>query len=134
MSDIIEDIFDNKKTTKEKKNDKLNFKKIKRMRTNKNKKKGNKKKEEKQLNESDKENSSSIDETLKKEIEKRRKNNKKKIIIDDDSSEYGDIRGTKETGRRYTEDGYPIYTMEELKIGQGISDSDHDPFECDCCF
>jgi len=39
----------------------------------------------------------------------------------------------KENGRRYTEDGLPIYTMEELKMGQGGNTEDC-PFDCDCCF
>uniref|UniRef100_A0A0G4HK08 DUF1764 domain-containing protein n=1 Tax=Chromera velia CCMP2878 TaxID=1169474 RepID=A0A0G4HK08_9ALVE len=38
---------------------------------------------------------------------------------------------TKE--RKYTEEGYPIYTEEELKIGQGGGTPDC-PFDCWCCF
>ena len=35
--------------------------------------------------------------------------------------------------RRYTEDGYRIYTMEELGLGEG-GDGPDCPFDCNCCF
>ncbi|CEM07797.1 unnamed protein product [Vitrella brassicaformis CCMP3155] len=35
--------------------------------------------------------------------------------------------------RRYTEEGWPIYTEEELRIGQG-GGTPLCPFDCDCCF
>ncbi|EZG65889.1 hypothetical protein GNI_081900 [Gregarina niphandrodes] len=35
--------------------------------------------------------------------------------------------------RTYTEEGWPIYTMEELKLGQG-GGTKLCPFECECCF
>ena len=35
--------------------------------------------------------------------------------------------------RRYTEDGLKIFSMAELKIGQG-GDTEDCPFDCDCCF
>eukprot|EP00299_Pterocystis_sp_00344_P006190 c17976_g1_i1.p1 GENE.c17976_g1_i1~~c17976_g1_i1.p1 ORF type:complete len:104 (+),score=22.12 c17976_g1_i1:36-347(+) len=35
--------------------------------------------------------------------------------------------------RKRTEEGYPIYTEEELRIGQG-GDTPLCPFDCDCCF
>lgn len=34
---------------------------------------------------------------------------------------------------KYTEEGYRIYTSEELKLGQG-GGTDLCPFDCDCCF
>lgn len=34
---------------------------------------------------------------------------------------------------KYTEEGFKIYTAEELKIGQGGDTSDC-PFDCNCCF
>lgn len=39
--------------------------------------------------------------------------------------------GTKP--RRVTEDGYKIYTMEELGLGKG-GDTEDCPFDCNCCF
>ena len=35
--------------------------------------------------------------------------------------------------RRVTDDGFKIYTEEELGIGKG-GDTDLCPFDCDCCF
>lgn len=35
--------------------------------------------------------------------------------------------------RKTTEDGFKIYTMEELGIGKG-GDTELCPFDCDCCF
>ena len=34
---------------------------------------------------------------------------------------------------RHDEEGLPIYTTEELKVGAG-GDTDKCPFDCDCCF
>lgn len=36
--------------------------------------------------------------------------------------------------RRVTEDGYKIYTMEELGLNDKGGDTDLCPFDCDCCF
>ena len=41
--------------------------------------------------------------------------------------------GAAKKSRKFTEDGLKIYTMEELKIGQGGNTEDC-PFDCDCCF
>ena len=35
--------------------------------------------------------------------------------------------------RKYTKEGFKIYTTEELKVGQG-GDTPDCPFDCDCCF
>ena len=35
--------------------------------------------------------------------------------------------------RKYTEEGWPIYTEEELNIGKGGETADC-PFDCQCCF
>ncbi|KAL7069125.1 hypothetical protein ACR3K2_03820 [Cryptosporidium serpentis] len=34
---------------------------------------------------------------------------------------------------RYTEDGLPVYKLEDLKIGQGGGTPDC-PFDCECCY
>lgn len=34
---------------------------------------------------------------------------------------------------RNDEEGLPIYTTEELKVGAG-GDTDNCPFDCECCF
>ena len=37
--------------------------------------------------------------------------------------------------RRYTDDGVPIYSADELHIGKsGSGKTDLCPFDCDCCF
>ena len=41
----------------------------------------------------------------------------------------------KKNGRKFTDDGLPIYTPEELKIGlKGSGRTPKCPFDCDCCF
>lgn len=41
----------------------------------------------------------------------------------------------KKAGRKYTEEGYPIFTEEELKINlPGSGNTPLCPFDCDCCF
>lgn len=40
----------------------------------------------------------------------------------------------KDPKRRYTEDGLPIYTTEELGLSEKGGDSDLCPFDCQCCF
>lgn len=37
-------------------------------------------------------------------------------------------------GRKYTEEGYPIYTEEELKLNMEGGDTPDCPFDCNCCF
>lgn len=49
---------------------------------------------------------------------------------DDD---FFDSRGLKRKARALTEDGLPIYTPAELRIGMG-GGTDLCPFECNCCF
>ena len=39
----------------------------------------------------------------------------------------------KHANRKYTEEGFKIYSTEELKIGQGGDTADC-PFDCECCF
>lgn len=36
--------------------------------------------------------------------------------------------------RRITDDGYKIYTMEELGLNDVGGDTDLCPFDCQCCF
>uniref|UniRef100_A0A061RCL0 DUF1764-domain-containing protein n=1 Tax=Tetraselmis sp. GSL018 TaxID=582737 RepID=A0A061RCL0_9CHLO len=43
---------------------------------------------------------------------------------------FGNNAGTK---RKRTEEGFPIYNEEELKLNKG-GDTDLCPFDCDCCF
>lgn len=44
-----------------------------------------------------------------------------------------DMMGDAREQRRRTEEGWKIYTEEELKIGQG-GGTPECPFDCDCCF
>jgi len=45
------------------------------------------------------------------------------------------IDSQKKEGRKYTEEGYPIFTEEELKINlPGSGNTPLCPFDCDCCF
>lgn len=47
--------------------------------------------------------------------------------------DFFDSRGLKRKTRALTEDGLPIFTPKELKIGFG-GGTDLCPFECNCCF
>ncbi|ORX76971.1 DUF1764-domain-containing protein [Anaeromyces robustus] len=49
---------------------------------------------------------------------------------DDDG--FGDSRGLH--SERRTEDGLRIFTMEDLRIGEGEGDTPLCPFDCNCCF
>ncbi|KAK0548089.1 hypothetical protein OC846_004608 [Tilletia horrida] len=49
---------------------------------------------------------------------------------DDEDIAFADSRGST---RKRTEEGFPIYTEAELKLGQG-GDTPLCPFDCDCCF
>lgn len=44
-----------------------------------------------------------------------------------------DIRGGREKRKKYTEDGFPIYSMQELCIKFNPIGTDDCPFDCDCC-
>ncbi|KAI8082747.1 uncharacterized protein BX664DRAFT_338974 [Halteromyces radiatus] len=49
--------------------------------------------------------------------------------IDDDA--FGDSRGKK--AKRMTDDGYPLFDVKDLRIGEG-KDTPDCPFDCQCCF
>jgi hypothetical protein len=49
------------------------------------------------------------------------------------NDDFFDSRGLKRKSRPLTEDGLPIYTVSELKIGLG-GGSELCPFDCNCCF
>ena len=40
---------------------------------------------------------------------------------------------SKQKKARFTEEGYRIYTVDDLKIGKG-GDTEDCPFDCECCF
>lgn len=48
-------------------------------------------------------------------------------------SDFFDSRGLKRKTRALTEDGFPIFTPNELKIGMG-GGTDLCPFDCNCCY
>lgn len=50
-----------------------------------------------------------------------------------DDLDFFDSRGLRRKTRALTEDGLPIYTPKELKIGMG-GGTDLCPFDCNCCF
>ncbi|KAM0674410.1 hypothetical protein GVAV_002023 [Gurleya vavrai] len=43
------------------------------------------------------------------------------------------IRGKLNDYRKYTEDGYPIYSLNELDINQDFTSTEDCPFDCNCC-
>ena len=43
-------------------------------------------------------------------------------------------QANRDPKRRYTEDGLPIYTTEELGLSEKGGDTDLCPFDCQCCF
>ncbi|CAO1621251.1 unnamed protein product [Jaminaea pallidilutea] len=56
---------------------------------------------------------------------------KKAVGGDADLAGFMDSRGSK---RGRTEEGYAIYSAEELKISKGAGDTPLCPFDCTCCF
>jgi len=65
---------------------------------------------------------------------------KPKKVNTEEATENKDVKknkALKKTGNRKqktTEEGFKIYTVDELKIGQGEGDTDLCPFDCNCCF
>lgn len=47
--------------------------------------------------------------------------------------DWTDSKGERRKRRPTTEEGYPIYSVQEMKIGLGGDTSDC-PFDCQCCF
>lgn len=45
-----------------------------------------------------------------------------------------DIRGNNSETRKYTEDGYPIYQLNELNIKLSEDVTEECPFDCSCCY
>ncbi|CAO3616707.1 unnamed protein product [Cunninghamella blakesleeana] len=75
-----------------------------------------------------------VEEVVFAELAAVKKDNKRKapskpIVNDDDT--FGDSRGKK--AKRTTDDGYPLYDVKDLKIGEG-KDTPDCPFDCQCCF
>lgn len=63
------------------------------------------------------------------EIKQVKKENKEKM------RKKQEAEAKKPTKRRYTSDGLPIYTEEELKINNpNAGNTPLCPFDCDCCF
>jgi hypothetical protein len=54
-------------------------------------------------------------------------------FADNDADDFSDSRGLKKKARKVV-DGYKVYTVAEMKIGQGGGDTPLCPFDCDCCF
>lgn len=53
--------------------------------------------------------------------------------VNDSDDDFFDSRGRKRKTRSLTEDGLPIYTPNELRIGLG-GGTDLCPFDCNCCY
>lgn len=78
-------------------------------------------------------------------VHKKLEREEQKLKKAEDDAFWGDSRGKNSSARfliysarwltenRYTEEGYKIYTKEELKIGLG-GDTDLCPFDCDCWY
>ena len=61
------------------------------------------------------------------------KEKKKKVKAKTNYDGFFGTRGSKTDERRYTEDGFPIYTDKELRVNEG-GDTEDCPFDCQCCF
>lgn len=73
------------------------------------------------------------DETTKDDRDKLRTVKKKTKTNSSDSSDF-EIRGTNAKTRRYTDDGFAIYDISEIKFGKNAGDTEDCPFDCDCCY
>ncbi|RCI04648.1 hypothetical protein CU098_012993 [Rhizopus stolonifer] len=56
---------------------------------------------------------------------------KRPVPLPSADEDFGDSRGLKKTNRT-TEDGYPLYDVKDLNIGNGLDTPDC-PFDCNCC-
>ncbi|KAG9392148.1 Protein of unknown function DUF1764 eukaryotic [Carpediemonas membranifera] len=68
--------------------------------------------------------------------EEKQKKEEKKIIDKEKKKEALEILTgvtAEDKKRRETEEGYKIYSFDELKLGRG-GDTPLCPFDCDCCF
>ena len=70
---------------------------------------------------------------------KPKKEEPKKAVVhkstnNDNDDGFFDTRGLKTQERRYTEDGFPIYTDKELGFTNTLGDTDECPFDCKCCY
>lgn len=72
-----------------------------------------------------------IKEAAEEKEKKKKPETKKNKISEIDS--FGDVRGLHKRPTRLTEDGLPIWTDKEMKIGLG-GGTPECPFDCDCCF
>ncbi|KAI8366837.1 uncharacterized protein BYT42DRAFT_588046 [Radiomyces spectabilis] len=91
--------------------------------------------EEEQEDQSDEEpEQQKVEEVVFAELAAVKKSNKRPAphkTNDDGDDGFADSRGKK--SKRMTEDGYPIFDVKELRIGEG-GDTPDCPFDCQCCF
>ena len=70
--------------------------------------------------------------TIKTEIPKTAK--RKEAPKGSAADPLGNGQSRNSSSRKFTEEGWPIYSEEELKIGNSAGDTALCPFDCDCCF
>ena len=61
------------------------------------------------------------------------KKDKKKSEVKEPKQEPESKKDAKPKAGRFTEEGFKIYTTDELNIGKGGDTADC-PFDCNCCF
>ena len=69
----------------------------------------------------------------KKKPEKEKKLAISASVISSHKDEYGDSRGLRSGVKRYTEEGFPIFTVQEMNVKVG-KETVSCPFDCDCCY
>ncbi|KAI8992650.1 hypothetical protein BDB01DRAFT_848001 [Pilobolus umbonatus] len=128
----IDDIFNKKiKTVHEEKNPEIEEKRLK--------KKKKKQKDEKEAGEEkeeavEEENTKEVEEVVFAElaaVKSAKKSQNATTPLPPVNDGFGDSRGLKKTNRT-TDDGYPLYDVKDLNIGNGL-DTPLCPFDCDCC-
>ncbi|KAI8350144.1 hypothetical protein BD560DRAFT_439068 [Blakeslea trispora] len=137
--DEIDDIFSGKakKTAPKEKEDE--------QKSSKKSKKVSKKEDHKEETDSDNEDEEDQEELSEDQVQKvqevvfaelaaiksTKTNTKKRPPPPSTDEDFGDSRGLKKTNRT-TEDGYPLYDVKDLNIGNGL-DTPECPFDCKCC-
>ncbi|KAI8800479.1 hypothetical protein BJ742DRAFT_841326 [Cladochytrium replicatum] len=58
---------------------------------------------------------------------------KQKVPPPDADDDFADSRGTR-SSRGKTDDGYSLYSVDELKLSNQGGDTPLCPFDCECCF
>ncbi|KAG0166760.1 hypothetical protein DFQ28_006919 [Apophysomyces sp. BC1034] len=88
-------------------------------------------KKEDEEDEEDEEDYARVEEVVFAELAAVKRSKKRPAPAVKEDDDFADSRGKK--AKRLTDDGYPLYDVKDLRIGEG-GDTPDCPFDCQCCF